>query len=146
MMYQTVSSSIFSFQWLVLLKEVRKLICLALYLYEERALEKFPFSFHSLFWHGIRSLILLIHASNTSTPKMNASIENTATGSSTVVDDISSPYFPHNGDSPIIMLVTHLSLVEKKLSIVVEINDHGFDSPKQSRIYEWSLFTTLEIR
>lgn len=45
---------------------------------------------------------------------MNASIENTTTGSSTVVDDISSPYFLHNGDSPIIMLVTHLSLVEKK--------------------------------
>ena len=55
-----------------------------------------------------------------------------------MVDDTSNPYFLHNGDSPITMLIasdTHL-VGGKKLSIVVEINDHGFDSPKQGRIYE----------
>ena len=65
-----------------------------------------------------------------------------------MVDDTSNPYFLHNGDSPITMLIASDTplLGGKKLSIVVEINDHGFDSPKQSRIYEWILFTTLEIR
>ena len=87
---------------------------------------------------GSRNVKFFHYRISTSTPKTNASIENTTTGSSTVVDDTSNPYFLHNGDSPITMLIASDTplLGGKKLSIVAEINDHGFDSPKQSRIYE----------